>query len=96
MRYLELIFEGKTYSSESKIDTILEQNNLDWLIDAEIEKASLEIKKNTLIWKEGTFFSGDWHYGIFKNGKFYGNWKNGIFENGEFLGKWNSGINHNQ
>ncbi len=96
MRYLELIFEGKTYSSESKIDTILEQNNLDWLIDAEIENASLEIKKNTLIWNEGTFYSGDWHYGIFKNGKFYGNWKNGIFENGEFLGKWNSGINHNQ
>jgi hypothetical protein len=93
---LELIFEGKTYSSESKIDTILEQNNLDWLIDAEIENASLEIKKNTLIWNEGTFYSGDWHYGIFKNGKFYGNWKNGIFENGEFLGKWNSGINHNQ
>jgi hypothetical protein len=96
MRYLELIFEGKTYSSESKIDTILEQNNLDWLIDAEIENAILEIKKNTLIWNGGTFYSGDWHYGIFKNGKFYGNWKNGIFENGEFLGKWNSGINHNQ
>jgi hypothetical protein len=96
MRYLGLIFEGKNYSSESKIDTILEQNNLDWLIDAEIENANLEIKKNTLIWHSGTFYSGHWHYGIFKNGKFYGNWKNGIFENGEFLGKWNSGINHNQ
>lgn len=96
MRYLELIFEGKKHTSESKINLILEQNQLDWLIDAEIENTKLEIKKNTLIWNSGIFYSGDWQYGIFKNGKFFGNWKNGIFENGEFLGKWNSGINYNQ
>jgi hypothetical protein len=96
MRYLELLFEGKTYTSKSKIDQILDQNDLNWLIDAEIENSKIEIKKNTLIWHEGTFYSGDWNYGIFKGGKFYGNWKNGIFENGNFLGKWNSGINYNQ
>lgn len=96
MRYLELLFEGKTYTSESKIDKILGQNDFNWLIDAEIENSKLEIKKNTLIWHGGTFFSGDWYYGIFKDGTFYGNWKNGIFENGKFLGKWNSGINYNQ
>jgi hypothetical protein len=36
MRYLELLFEGKTYTSKSKIDQILDQNDLTWLIDAEI------------------------------------------------------------
>jgi hypothetical protein len=96
MRYLELLFEGKTYTSESKIDQILDQKDFNWLIDAEIENSKLEIKNNTLIWHEGVFYTGDWIYGIFKNGKFYGNWKNGIFENGKFLGKWNSGINYNQ
>ena len=69
MRYLELLFEGKTYTSESKIDQILDQNDFNWLIDAEIENSKLEIKKNTLIWHEGTFYSGDWNYGIFKDGK---------------------------
>jgi len=45
MRYLELLFEGKTYTSESKIDQILDQNDFNWLIDAEIENSKLEIKK---------------------------------------------------
>ena len=54
MRYLELLFEGKTYTSESKIDQILDQNDFNWLIDAEIENSKLEIKKNTLINKSFT------------------------------------------
>jgi hypothetical protein len=93
MRYLELIYNNKSFKSETQIDLILEQNKLNWLIDSEIEMARLEIINSTIIWHEGTFFSGDWHYGIFKGGKFWGNWRNGIFENGQFLGKWHSGIN---
>jgi len=93
MRYLELIYNNKSFKSETQIDLILEQNKLNWLIDSEIEMARLEIINSTIIWYEGTFFSGDWHYGIFKGGKFWGNWRNGIFENGQFLGKWHSGIN---
>ena len=36
--------------------------------------------------------TGNWHYGIFRNGGFYGNWQNGIFENGYFGGNWKSGV----
>jgi hypothetical protein len=93
MRYLELLVDGKKYTNEHQINKILQEMNLSWLIDSEIEGAKLEIKRNTLIWHSGSFYSGDWHYGIFKNGEFYGNWENGIFENGNFFGKWHSGIN---
>lgn len=95
MRYLELKYLGKTYTSQTEINSILKQNNFYWLIDSEIENAVLEINNNTLIWHGGSFFTGDWHYGIFKNGKFYGNFENGIWENGEFNGKWIDGINLN-
>lgn len=92
MRYTELKYNGKTYTNESQINKILEQENLFWLIDSEIEKSTLEITKNTLIWHDGLFYTGNWHYGIFKNGEFYGKWENGIFEQGIFGGKWIDGI----
>ena len=63
-----------------------------WLIDSEIENATIEIKNDTIIWHNGCFYSGYWHYGIFKEGVFYGVWENGIWENGKFEGKWISGI----
>lgn len=93
MKYIELLYGGKRYTNEHQINKILYQEKLYWLIDSEFERAKLEIKNNTLIWHDGSFYSGDWHYGIFKNGEFYGNWENGIFENGNFGGKWHSGIN---
>lgn len=92
MRYIELKYNEKVYKSQKEITDLLHSLNFFWLIDSEIENAKLEIKKDTLIWHDGSFFSGDWQYGIFKDGKFYGNWKNGIFENGNFAGKWQSGI----
>lgn len=91
MRYTELKHENKTYTNESQINKILEKENLFWLIDSEIEKATIEIKKNTLIWHNGSYYSGNWHYGIFKDGEFHGNWENGIFEKGNFNGKWIDG-----
>lgn len=96
MRYSELKFRGKTYTSQSEINGILTSEKLYWLIDSEIENAQLEIKNNTIIWHNGSFYTGDWHYGIFKAGNFYGNWQNGIWESGHFGGKWHSGINLTQ
>ena len=93
MRYTELKYGNKTYTIESEINKILENQKIYWLLDSEIENAVLEIKKDTLIWHDGDFYSGNWHYGIFKEGSFNGIWENGIFENGSFRGKWLSGIN---
>jgi hypothetical protein len=96
MRYIELKYRNKTYTTEVEIDDILLSENFYWLIDSEIENAQIEIEKGTLIWNGGSFFTGDWHYGIFKNGDFYGNWENGIWESGNFGGKWHSGVNVTQ
>lgn len=93
MRFLELIYNKKTYNQEREIIKILSDNGFYWLIDSEIENSKIEIKKNTIIWNDGIFISGDWNYGIFKNGEFYGTWEGGIFENGNFQGKWIDGIN---
>lgn len=90
---LELTYNKKTYTNQSKIFSILKESKLFWLIDSEFTDAIIEIKNDTIIWHNGHFLSGDWHYGIFKDGKFYGNFINGIFENGHFQGKWISGVN---
>lgn len=90
---LEIIHNGRTYKNSNQIFSILRENEFYWLIDSEIDNAIIEIKNNTIIWHSGLFLSGEWKYGIFKNGEFYGNWHNGIFENGIFKGKWISGIN---
>jgi hypothetical protein len=96
MGILELKYNGKNYTNPREINNLLSQNYFYWLIDAEVDNAIIEIQKNTIIWHDGIFMSGDWYYGIFKGGYFYGNWKNGIFEDGYFDGKWNSGINLNK
>jgi hypothetical protein len=92
MEYLELKFNGKTYTNQREIIKILKDNQLFWLIDSEVDGAKIEIVNNTVIWNEGIFMAGNWHYGIFRNGGFYGNWQNGIFENGYFGGSWESGV----
>jgi len=93
MRYAELLIDNKSIKSQSKIEDLLISQKFYWLVDSEIEDAKIEIKKNTIIWHSGNFYSGEWKFGIFKNGNFYGNWENGIFEGGNFRGNWNSGIN---
>lgn len=92
MRYLELRYNGKTFTNEREINQILQSNKFHWLIDAELENAIIELKNDTIIWHTGDFYSGRWHYGIFKSGSFYGTWEGGIFENGNFDGKWEDGI----
>lgn len=93
MRYLELIIDSKSIKSQNQITEILRKNNFYWLIDSEIENVVIEIKKNTIIWHSGNFYSGSWEYGIFKGGSFWGTFINGIFEGGNFKGNWKSGIN---
>lgn len=92
MMLLELTYNNKVHKEQKDILDILQKEELYWLIDSECLNAIIEIKKNTVIWKDGVYLSGDWHYGIFQNGKFYGVWQNGIFENGSFQGTWISGI----
>jgi len=89
----ELMFNNKKYYNKKEINNILHKQKFYWLIDSETENAIIEIKNNTLIWHDGDYLSGNWHYGIFKGGNFYGNWENGIFEGGNFVGNWVSGIN---
>lgn len=92
MRFKEVLYNDNKYTSPKLIDQILEIENLHWLVDSEIENAVIEIKKNTIIWHSGNFYSGNWYYGIFKNGEFYGIFENGIIEGGIFKGKFKSGI----
>lgn len=94
MRYSELKYNNKIYTNLNEINNILIKEKFFWLIDSEIEDVEIEIKNKTLIWNKGNFYTGDWYYGIFKNGNFYGVWENGVWENGNFFGKWISGIDH--
>lgn len=93
MRYIELKIGDKVITNQVKIENTLRSEGFYWLIDSEIEKSKIEIRNKTLIWNDGIYYSGNWHYGIFKSGVFFGKWENGIFENGEFKGTWKSGIN---
>jgi hypothetical protein len=91
MRFLEFKYEGDIVTKISKINNILESENMNWLLESEIENAKIEIKNKTLIWHDGYFF-GNWHYGIFKGGEFHGVFRNGILEGGNFQGEFRSGI----
>lgn len=97
MKYKSLIYNGQKYTNQSNIDKILSNNNLHWLIDAEIEDAEIEVKNNTLIWYDGTWYFGYWYFGIWKDGIWKdGTFENGIFEKGTFEGgTFKSGIDVN-
>ena len=78
MDVIELRYNEKSYTNKKQILQILESEKFYWLIDSEVDGAIIEIKNNTLIWHEGIYITGNWKYGIFKNGGFYGKWENGI------------------
>lgn len=92
MDFSELKYGNRTYTNKRQILNILESEKFYWLIDSECEGAKIEVSNGTLIWHDGIFMSGNWQFGIFKNGEFYGNWENGIWEDGKFNGNWISGI----
>lgn len=92
MRYKKLKYNDKIIKNEIKIEEILEKEKLYWLFEADIYNADIEIYNKTLIWNDGIFYNGKWHYGIFRGGEFHGLWKNGIFDGGIFNGVWVDGI----
>lgn len=92
MKFKSFKYKDKIYTNQKLILDFLKKEKLYWLIDSEFSDAVIEFKNNTVIWHSGIFLSGNWYYGIFKNGEFWGVWENGIFENGKFKGDWKSGI----
>ena len=89
VRFKELKYEGKTYEKEFKIKEILIESKLDWVLDAEMENARIEIINETLVWNAGTWFNGTWKYGVFRSGEWrYGIWEGGVWYNGT----WRNGI----
>ena len=89
MKYKSLTIDNQVITSYPKIERKLLDLNFYWLIDSELENAEIEIKNKTLIWYNGQYITGNWPFGIFKNGDFYGNFINGIWEGGNFQGTGN-------
>lgn len=98
MKIKTLIYKEKEYSNPSQINKILSDNKFHWLISSEIEDAIIEIKNNTIIWHDGTFYSGTIPYIIWLNGNFKGGrWINGVCMNMIFSGgTFESGIEKNR
>ena len=94
MRYSELKYEGETYTEQWKIDEILIKNKFNWMVNAEIKNARLEIFEDTLVWNAGIWYNGDWFFGVWRDGEWrYGNWQNGVWYNGVWRnGTFKSGI----
>ncbi len=90
-RIKSLIVTGRNIKPEYYENT-LSGLGFDWLLDSEFDEAELEIKNNTLIWKNGIYYYGDWIYGIFLKGTFYGNFLSGVFKSGNFNGKRFGGV----
>ncbi len=92
MRFKEFRIGDRFLTDPNEINDALNKNDMSWLIDSEIEDASVEIRNKTLIWNGGVYRTGDWYYGIWRDGYFYGTWENGVWEKGVFKGKWLSGV----
>ena len=94
MRIRKLIIGEDIFTDNISITDNLHKNSIHWLDLPEIENAILEIKDSKLYWLAGTWYFGNWEYGIWLDGTFlYGNWYNGIFYNGSFKdGIWHDGI----
>lgn len=87
-RYSELKFDGQIYDEQWKIDEILIKNKFNWIVNAEIKNARLEIYQDTLVWNGGTWYNGSWYFGVWRDGLWkYGNWQNGVW----YGGKWENG-----
>jgi len=97
LRYSELKFDGQIYTEQWKIDEILIKNKFNWMVNAEIKNARLEIFNDTLVWNAGIWYNGDWYFGVWRDGEWrYGTWQNGVFYNGVWRnGTFKSGIIYN-
>lgn len=93
-RYSELKYNGQTYTEQWKIDEILIKNKFNWIVNAEIKNARLEIFEDTLVWNAGIWYNGSWYFGVWRDGEWrYGIWQNGVWYNGVWRdGTFKSGI----
>jgi len=94
LRYTELKHDGKTYTEQWQIDEILVKNKFNWLVNAEIKNARLEIYNDTLVWNGGIWYNGDWFFGVWRDREWkYDKWQNGVWYNGVWRnGTFKSGI----
>ena len=94
LRYSELKHNGQIYTEQWKIDEILIKNKFNWMVNAEIKNARLEIFQDTLVWNAGIWYNGDWYFGVWRDGEWrYGTWQNGVWYNGVWRnGTFKSGI----
>lgn len=97
LRYSELKYDGKIYTEQWKIDEILIKNKFNWMVNAEIKNARLEIFQDTLVWNAGVWYNGSWYFGVWRDGEWrYGTWQNGVWYNGVWRnGTFKSGIIYN-
>lgn len=93
-RYSELKYDGQIYTEQWKIDEVLIKNKFNWMVNAEIKNARLEIFQDTLVWNAGIWYNGDWYFGVWRDGEWrYGTWQNGVWYNGVWKdGTFKSGI----
>lgn len=94
LRYSELKYNGEVFTEQWKIDEILIDNKFNWMVNAEIKNARLEIFQDTLVWNAGIWYNGEWFFGVWRDGEWkYGNWQNGVWYNGVWRdGTFKSGI----
>ena len=97
-RFKNFKYNDEVIKKTNKINDILD-THFTWFSYCEFEEADIEIKNNTIIWKNGKFYKGIikyiiWQDGIFFNGMFEnGIWENGIWENGKWIsGIWLNGV----
>ena len=97
LRYSELKYDGEIHTEQWKIDEILIKNKFNWMVNAEIKNARLEIFQDTLVWNAGIWYNGSWYFGVWRDGEWrYGTWQNGVWYNGVWKnGTFKSGIIYN-
>ena len=73
--------------------TKLVSNNFNWVLDAKIHLADIDVEGGDLVWNFGTWENGNWEGGIWKGGEWRkGNWENGIWKAGHWRdGTWENG-----
>jgi hypothetical protein len=93
-RFKRLKIGDTVITQQKSADEVLYAMGFHWLRYAEFENAEIEIKKNTVIWVNGTWYWGDWKFGVWLNGTWLGgNWLGGVWKDGTWLGgKWFNGL----
>ena len=71
----------------------LVSNNFNWVLDAEIYLADVDVEGGDLVWNFGIWENGNWEGGIWGRGEWRkGNWENGTWKKGHWRdGTWENG-----